>query len=66
MATILSVTLTSGAGYGSTRNAERAEIRRLLQAIEQKIGDGTTTSGTVLDGAKNSAGTYTYTPVAAS
>ena len=65
MATILSVTLTSGAGYGSTRSAERAEIWRLLQAIEQKIGDGTTTSGTVLDGAGNSAGTYTYTPVAA-
>jgi hypothetical protein len=66
MATILSVTLTSGAGYGATRHAERAEIRRLLQAIEQKIGDGATTSGTVLDGAGNSAGTYTYTPVAAS
>ena len=66
MATILSVTLTSGAGYGSARNAERAEIRRLLQAIDQKIGDGVSTSGTInLPGAAG-IGSWTYTPFAAS
>lgn len=64
MAEIFSVRLRAGPGYGPTRNAERAEIARLIIEIAERLRDGTTMDGEVLDRSYNVAGRFTYSPVA--
>jgi hypothetical protein len=69
MATMLSVTIDSKvAANAATRRAERTEICAILEQICQEIGATSATSNATLrhrDGS-TAAGSWTYTPVAAS
>jgi hypothetical protein len=66
MTTRMSVTLNVGPNDGATRTSERGNIKTLLGKVIQAIGDGTSTSGTVLDNSGNNVGSWTYSPTASS
>jgi hypothetical protein len=62
----MSVTVNVGANDGATRASERANVKTLLEKVIQAVGDGTSTSGTVLDNSGNNVGSWTYSPTASS
>jgi hypothetical protein len=66
MTTRMSITLNVGPNDGATRAAERANVKYLLERVVQQIGDGVSTSATVLDASGNNVGSWTYSPTAAS
>lgn len=62
----LTVSISTSSNMGEKRTSERSQMRYLLQQVEQAIGDGVSTSGSIRDQSGQSAGTWTYTPTASS
>ena len=65
MATLFTITITTGSGMGATRSAEREQIKYLLDRAVQAVGDGSSTSGSVIDRV-GTGHVWSYTPVASS
>jgi hypothetical protein len=65
MATLFTITITTGAGMGAARSSEREQIKYLLEKAIQAVGDGSSTSGSVIDRV-GTGHSWTYSPVASS
>lgn len=66
MTTLATVTISVTAGNGATQRAEREQIRWVLGHVEQAVGDGSSTSGTIIDRTGAAAATWSYSAQASS
>lgn len=66
MTTLFTMTVNAATSIsqGETRRAETELVSYCMKEVEQRIGSGAATSGTIYDRNNTNVGSFTYTPVA--